>query len=62
LFEKDTGRKVKALMSDNSGEYLSNEFKNLSVAKGIQRELITPHNLQQNGVAKRKNRSIVGVA
>lgn len=28
LFEKDTRRKVKALRSDNGGEYVSNEFRN----------------------------------
>ena len=27
LVEKDTWNKVKALMSDNGGEYISNEFK-----------------------------------
>ena len=28
LVEKDTRKKVKALRSDNGGEYISNEFKN----------------------------------
>jgi hypothetical protein len=42
LVEKDTGRKVKALRSDNGGEYVSNEFKNLCASEGIQRELIAP--------------------
>jgi transposase InsO family protein len=53
---------VKALRSDNGGEYVSNEFKNLCAKEGIRRELNTPHNPQQNGVAERKNKSIVGVA
>ena len=35
LVEKDPGRKVKALGSDNGGEYLSNEFKTLCVKEGI---------------------------
>jgi transposase InsO family protein len=60
LVEKDTGKKVKALRRDNGGEYISNEFKNLCAKEGIQRELIAPHNPQQNGVAERKNRTIVG--
>jgi transposase InsO family protein len=62
LVEKDTGRKVKALRSDNGGEYVSNEFKNFCASEGIRWELIAPHNPQQNGVAERKNKSIVGVA
>ncbi len=29
LVEKESGKKVKALRSDNGGEYVSNEFKKL---------------------------------
>ena len=53
---------MKALRSDNGGEFTSGEFKDFCSAKGIQRELIAPHNPQQNGVAERKNRTIVGAA
>jgi len=60
LVEKDSGKKVKALRSDNHGEHVSNEFKNFCAAEGIKWELTTPHNPQQNGVAERKNISIVG--
>ena len=31
LVEKEIGNKLKVLMSDNGGEYVSNEFKNLCV-------------------------------
>jgi hypothetical protein len=62
LVEKESRKKVKGLRSDNGGEYISNEFKDFYNRKGIQRELIAPHNPQQNGVAERKNRTIVGVA
>jgi len=54
------GKKVKPLRSDNGGEYVSNEFKNLYEKEGIRLELTTPHNPQQNGVAKRNNNNIVG--
>eukprot|EP00253_Pinus_taeda_P031801 PITA_31801 len=61
IVEKETGKKVKALKSDNGGEYMSNEFKIFCAKEGIQWELKTPHNPQQNGVDERKNISIVGV-
>ena len=60
LVEKDTGKHVKALRSNNGGEYISNEFKTFYTKEGIQRELIAPHNPEQNGVTERKNRTIVG--
>ena len=50
---------MKALRSDNGGEYISGEFKNFCSKEGIQREIIAPHNPQQNGVMERKNRKIV---
>jgi IS30 family transposase len=60
LVEKYSGKKVKALRSNNGGEYISNEFKDLCSREGIRRELVAPHNPQQNGVVERKNKTIVG--
>jgi len=34
LLEKETGKKVKALKSDNEGEYVSNEFKKICAKEG----------------------------
>src|ERR1700728_4602390 len=62
LVEKESGKKVKALRSDNGGEFISGKFKDFCSAEGIQRELIAPHNPQQNGVAEWKNKTIVGAA
>ena len=53
---------MKALRSDNGGEFISGEFKDFCSAEGIRRELIAPHNPQQNGVVERKNITIMGVA
>ena len=53
---------MKALRSDNGGEFISGEFKDFCNAEGIRRELIAPHNPQQNGVAEQKNRMIMGAA
>lgn len=46
LVEKERNKKVKALRSDNGGEYVSNEFKNLCAKEGIQRMLKAPQNPQ----------------
>ena len=62
MVEKESGKKIRALRSDNGGEYVSQEFKDFCATEGIKLELIARHNPQQNGVAKRKNRMIVGVA
>jgi transposase InsO family protein len=60
--EKESGKQVKALRSDNGGEYISNEFKDFCSIEGIIRELIAPHKPQQNGVVERKNKKFMGVA
>jgi transposase InsO family protein len=59
LIEKLFERKIKILRSDNGGEYTSKEFVNFCKDVGIKRELTTPYNPQQNGVAERKNRMIM---
>jgi transposase InsO family protein len=62
LVENQTGKKIKVLRSDNGGEYTSNDFKDFCKEAGIKRELTVSYNPQQNGVAERKNRSIIGAA
>jgi transposase InsO family protein len=47
LVEKESRNQVKALRSDNGGEYISNEFKDFHRKEGIRRELIAPHNPQK---------------
>ena len=39
---------------------MSNEFNKFCASEGIRKEVISPHNPQQNGVLERKNISIVG--
>jgi transposase InsO family protein len=56
--ENLTNKKIKTLRTDNGGEYTSKEFVAFCKSAGVTRELIVPHNPQQNGVAERKNRSI----
>jgi hypothetical protein len=56
--ENLTCKKIKTLRFDNGGEYTSKEIVYFCKEDGIKRELIVPHNPQQNGVAERKNKSI----
>jgi transposase InsO family protein len=53
-----TGRRIKVLRSDNGGEYTSRDFRDFCIEAGI-KEYIVPYNPQQNGVAERKNRTII---
>ena len=59
LVENHTGKKIKTLRSNNGGEYTSDIFKELCISVGIKRETIVPYSPPQNGVAKRKNRTII---
>jgi transposase InsO family protein len=49
--ENLTNKKIKTLRRDNGGEYTSKEFVSFFKSAGVMRELIIPHNPQQNGVA-----------
>jgi hypothetical protein len=59
LVENLVERKIKVLRSDNGGEFTSDDFKAFCREVGIKRELTTPYNPHQNGVAERKNRTIM---
>ncbi|TYK21566.1 Retrovirus-related Pol polyprotein from transposon TNT 1-94 [Cucumis melo var. makuwa] len=60
--EKQSGMFVKSLRSDRGGEFLSNNFNHFCKERGIHRELITPYTPEQNGIAERKNRTVVEMA
>ena len=59
LVEKSTGRKLKALRTDNGGEYTSAEFEAYLRKEGVRHELTVPKPPEQNGVAERMNRTLV---
>jgi transposase InsO family protein len=62
LVENQIRRKIRVPRTDNGGEYTSKEFNDFCAGESIKTELTVPYNPQQNGVAKRKNRAIVGAA
>ncbi|KZV28520.1 hypothetical protein F511_15600 [Dorcoceras hygrometricum] len=62
LVEKESGYEIKALRTDRGGEFTSNEFNSFCELHGIRRPLTVPRSPQQNGVAERKNRTILNMA
>ena len=59
LVENQLDRKIKALRTDRGREYLSDQFRQLCDEKGIQHQLTIPRTPQQNGVAERRNRTLL---
>ncbi|CAL9007503.1 unnamed protein product [Prunus brigantina] len=59
--EKETGVFIKAFRTDRGGEFTSNEFVNFCEINGIHRQLTAAYSPQQNGVAERKNRTIMNM-
>ena len=57
--ENQLEHKVKTLRTDHGGEYLSDQFKTMCNEKGIIRQLTIPGTPQQNGVAERRNRTLL---
>nr|ABW74576.1 pol polyprotein [Boechera divaricarpa] len=62
LVETQSGKKIKKLQSDGGGEFTSSEFNEFYEKEEIEREVIVPYSPQQNGVAERKNRSLMKMA
>ncbi|KAL0451314.1 UNVERIFIED_CONTAM: hypothetical protein Slati_1109500 [Sesamum latifolium] len=57
--ENQTNRKIKALRSDRGGEYLSGEFIDYLKENGILSQWTPPGTPQLNGVAERRNRTLL---
>ena len=60
--EKETGKSLKCLRSDRGGEFISNEFSNFCIQRGIKRQVLAPGTPQKNDIAERRNRSIMDCA
>ena len=61
LIENQTEKKIKILRTDNGTKYESNEFYDFCKEAGIKRKTTTPYTPEYNGVAERKNHTIVEV-
>ncbi|MCO5610117.1 hypothetical protein L7F22_064352 [Adiantum nelumboides] len=62
MVENETGCKVQTLRTDRGGEYMSGAFKDFLGKKGIKHQCTMPYTPQQNGVAERKNMSLMEMA
>ena len=60
--EKEIGKSLKHLRYNRGGEFTSHEFELLFNDRGIKRQITTPRTPPQNGVAERRNRSIMDYA
>nr|GFB09022.1 putative RNA-directed DNA polymerase [Tanacetum cinerariifolium] len=61
LVEKEAEVKIKCLRTDRGGEFNSGEFKSFCESSGIQRQLTAGYTPHQNGVAERKNQTILNM-
>src|SRR3954471_3385560 len=57
--EKQSGQKIKILRTDGGGEYNSTEFQKFCDDNGIEHEVTAPYTPQHNGLAERRNRTLL---
>ena len=57
--ENQLGKHIKAIRFDRGDEYLLGDFKDYLIQNGIVSQLTTPGTPQQNGVAERRNRTLL---
>ena len=62
MAENVSGCKVGTLRSNRGGEYMSKEFDAFLAESGIKHQCTVPYTPQQNGVAERKNMSLMEMA
>lgn len=57
MVENQTNRKIKRVVNDNGGEYVSNEFKEYLKTHGIIMDTTAPHTPEQNPISERGMRT-----
>ncbi|KAK2442749.1 putative mitochondrial protein [Trifolium repens] len=61
MVEKETSDAICCLRTDRGGEFTSADFNTFCSLHGIKRQLTAAYTPQQNGVAERKNRTIMNM-
>lgn len=61
MVEKEAGMMLKCIRIDRGGEYTSTNFVHFYEENEIQRQLTNAYTPQQNGIAERKNRTIMNM-
>ena len=59
MVENQAKSSIKIIRSDNGTEYTTQKFEIQCKKAGIQHQLTSPYNPQQNGVSERKNRTVM---
>jgi transposase InsO family protein len=54
--------KVKKIRSDNGTKFKNTQVEDFLDEEGIKHDFLAPHTTQQNGVAKRRNRTLIKMA
>ncbi|CAM8965989.1 unnamed protein product [Rhodiola kirilowii] len=61
MVEKETGAAISCLRTDRGGEFTSSSFNSFCEEQGIKRQLTASYTPQQNGIAERRNRTILNM-
>jgi transposase InsO family protein len=60
--QNEFNAKVKNIRSDNGTEFKNTQIEDYLDEEGIKHEFLTPYTPQQNGVAERKNMTLIEIA
>ena len=60
--QKEFGLPIKKIKSDNGTEFKNTKVEEFLDEEGIKNEFSTPYTPQQNGIAERKNRTLIDMA
>lgn len=60
--EKENEKQIKLIRTNGGGEYTSRDFEGFCKEHGIIHEVVAPYTPQHNGLAERRNRTIMNIA